>query len=139
MDQSAKQWRFDKDPNSGYTTKPEDYIFNVTEWLSYSVAPGVRYCFNIGLDAYTFYLIKDEQFGGFSDWFPAWLQSLLGNVITFNSLYTKIKEATDAGNQVDALYWYGKLAYIIIDFEPIASTADEFDSSTSDDWWNRDS
>ena len=60
LNETIEVWNDDKDPDSGYTTLPEDYIFNVTEWLSYSVAPGIRYCFNIGLEGYTFYLIKDE-------------------------------------------------------------------------------
>ena len=83
LNSTLVQWKFDKDVHSGYNTTASDYVFNITSWLSYSVAPGIRYCFNIGLEAYTYYLIKDEQFGPFIDWFPAFLQNILGSVVTF--------------------------------------------------------
>lgn len=77
------QWDVDKNSSSGYKTTNADYLFNMTEWISYSIGPGVHYCFNIGLEGYTYGLTKEESFGGFIDWFPAWLQNLLGNVVTF--------------------------------------------------------
>lgn len=83
LNSTLVQWKNDTDPDSGYTTTAGDYIFNITEWLSYDVAPGIRYCFNIGLEGYTYYLKKAAVFSDFLDWFPAWLQNLLGNVVTF--------------------------------------------------------
>jgi len=62
----------------------EDYLFNITEWISYDLAPSSRYCIMTGIEAYGFVLTKQEQFDTFSDVFQAWLQSLLGNVLTFN-------------------------------------------------------
>jgi hypothetical protein len=137
LNQSLVQWKIDRDPESGYKTKPEDYLFNMTSWLSYSVAPGIRYCFNIGLDAYSYYLVKDEVFGGFVDWFPAWLQNLLGNTVTFSSLYEYIKDAHDTKNMPDAMFWYGRLVYIIFDFHPIDNKEDDldFNEDSGDPWW----
>jgi len=51
--------------------------------------------------------------------FPAWLQNLLGNVITLNAIYAKIEDAQYAGDDVALAYWYGRLIRIMIDFEPI--------------------
>ena len=112
----------------------------MTEWISYSVAPGIRYCFNIGLEGYSYYLIKDEQFGPFADWFPAWLQNLLGNVVTFDALYKKVKEASDTENWEDALFWYGRFASIVFEFEPLQddNIEIEFDSDTAQPWWLED-
>jgi len=134
---TLEQWKLDQDPESNYTTTAEDYLFNVTEWISYSVAPGIRYCFNIGLEGYTYYLVKDEQFGPFADWFPAWLQNLLGSVVTFDQLYKLIKAASDSGNKEDEIFWYGRLAFIILDFKPLkkADAEIEFDSETAKPWW----
>jgi len=73
----------------------------------------------VGLEVWQYYRIKDEQFGGWTDWFPAWLQNLLGNVITFNALYEKIDEATQAEDEIAMLYWYGRLFNLFIDFDPI--------------------
>ena len=51
--------------------------------------------------------------------FAAWLQNLLGNVITFNKLYEKIEEAKEAGNMREIYYWYGRFATLFINFDPI--------------------
>lgn len=94
-------------------------MFDSAEWVSYSLAPSSRYCFTVGLEGWAFYRIKDSQFGGWKDWFPAWLQNLLGNVITFNALYEKIVDAVDAEDLIAQVYWYGRIANLFIDFEPI--------------------
>ena len=73
----------------------------------------------VGLEGWQYYRVKDEQFGGWTDWFPAWLQNLLGNVITFNALYEKIADATEAEDEIAMLYWYGRLFNLFVDFDPI--------------------
>lgn len=70
-----------------------DYVFNTTHWISYELAPASRYCVSTGLESYLWGLRKSELFDTFGDVFQGWLQNLLGNVITFNSLYKKIEEA----------------------------------------------
>jgi hypothetical protein len=53
---------------------------------------------------------------------------LLGNVITFNSLYKKIEEATEAENQKEIYFWYGRFTILFIDFEPLVEESlDELD------------
>lgn len=113
----------------------------MTEWISYSIGPGVHYCFNIGLEGYTYGLTKEEHFNGFIDWFPAFLQNLLGNVVTFQALYEKIDEATKAANWNEAMYWYGRWAVLVFDFEPIPINDEEleFDSGDNVPWWLADS
>ena len=101
----------------------EDYLFNITEWISYDLAPSSRYCIMTGIEAYGFVLTKQEQFDSFSDVFQAWLQSLLGNVITFNNLYGKIEEAIAAENKKEMYYWYGRFATLFINFDPIETDA----------------
>ena len=51
---------------------------------------------------------------------------MLGNVITFNSLYKKIEEATEAENTKEIYFWYGRFAILFIDFEPLVE--DDIDS-----------
>ena len=105
-----------------------DYILNTTSWISFSLAPSSRYCFTSVLEMYKWYLVKDEQFEGFGDVFAAWLQNLLGNVITFNSLYKKINEANEAENMREVYYWYGRFFTLFINFEPIEDdTLDDLD------------
>jgi len=61
----------------------EDYIFDTTHWISYSIAPASRYCYSIGLDGWAYVTTKIDQFHAFADVGLAWLQSMLGNSITF--------------------------------------------------------
>lgn len=44
---------------------------------------------------------------------------MLGNVITFNAIYEKINDAVEADDVIAQLYWYGRIANLFIDFEPI--------------------
>lgn len=68
----------------------QEKLYNITHWTSYSLAPSSRYCVTSGLELYVWGLNKSQQFESFSDVFAAWLQNLLGNVLTFNQLYEKI-------------------------------------------------
>ena len=97
----------------------EDYIFNTTYWISYDLAPSSRYCTMGVLEMYTWFLFKQTQFDSFGDVFAAWLQNLLGNAITLNTLYERIQEADEAGNKREIMYWYGRFATIFINFDPI--------------------
>ena len=105
----------------------QDYLFNTTEWISYSLAPSSRYCVMTGLEGWGWVRIKQEQFDGFSSLFQAWLQNLLGNVITFNSIYKKIEEAQEAGNDKEVYFWYGRFTTLFINFEPIKDDHIDFD------------
>lgn len=71
----------------------QEYIFNTTTWVSYDLAPSSRYCIAATLEFYAFGMFKASQFESLGDIFAAWLQSLLGNVITMNKMVTKIEEA----------------------------------------------
>ena len=51
----------------------QDYIFNTTEWISYSLAPSSLYCFMSSLEGYSWYMHKRSQFEAFGDVFAAWL------------------------------------------------------------------
>lgn len=48
-------------------------------------------------------------------------------MITFNSLYKKIEEATEAENTKEIYFWYGRFTILFIDIEPIIEEGeDEF-------------
>ena len=104
----------------------ESYIFNTTYWISYSLGPASRYCFMVGLEGYYWGWTKVEIYDGFVDGFLAWLENLLGNVITFNALYNKITDAADSDNLREQVYWYGRLCTLIINFDPIPEDQLEF-------------
>ena len=110
-----------------------DYVYNTTSWISFNLAPSSRYCVMSGLEGYSWTLLKRSQFSSFGEVFEAWLQNLLGNVITFNSLYKKIEEAEEAGNTREVYYWYGRFTILFIDFEPIEDDEADFDTNFDDD------
>jgi len=113
-----------------------DYVLETTSWISYSLAPASSGCYMTGLELYKWYLTKKQQFDNFGDVFTAWLQNLLGNVITFNSLYKKVKEANDAENWRETYYWYGRFTTLFINFEPIEDdTLGDLDEFQDDDDW----
>ena len=115
-----------QDEEIAAATSNQEYVFNTTEWISYSLAPSSLHCFRTSLEGFSWFLAKQSQFSAFGDIFAAWLQSLLGNVITFNSLYKKIEEATEAGNTKEIYFWYGRFAILFIDFQPLVE--DDIDS-----------
>ena len=111
----------------------KEYIFETTEWISYDLAPSSRYCMSTIMDGYSWGLRKSEQFNSWGDVFEAWLQSLLGNVITFQKLYDKIKESSDLENPRESFYWYGRFSTLFINFEPIEEEhLDGFDDDGTD-------
>ena len=125
------QWANESNPDYGNT---REQVFDRTEWISYNLAPASRYCFMTGLDVVSFVRLKDEQFGGFSEILPAWLQNLLGNVITLNSIQKKIDDAKLANDTVALCYWYGRLFNILLVFDPIE--VDDFEDGYDEgaDW-----
>ena len=80
---------------------------------------------------YVWYLRKSEQFEDWGDVFAAWLQNLLGNVITFQKLHDKIEAADQAGNVRESYYWYGRFTTLFINFEPIKE--DDFEDEEFED------
>lgn len=77
------------------------FLFDTTKWISYTLAPSSRYCYVTVLEGWEYYDEKKEQFPrGFDDWFPAWLQSVLGDVVTVNSIRNKLSEATSLEDRV---------------------------------------
>ena len=122
LNETRIQQANESNPDYGNT---REEVFDITEWISYQLAPSTRYCFMSTLEVYQFGQLKDQQFGGFSDILPAWLQNLLGNVITLNSIQKKIDDAKLANDTVALYYWYGRLMNILVVFDPIVM--DEFE------------
>lgn len=74
-----------------------------------------------------------NQFNGTSGYFTAWVQNVLGNVITVNSLMTKIEDAKEINDTVAVYYWYGRLANVMFIFDPVEETFEEEDIPAFDD------
>lgn len=108
-------WKNETHP--AYDNRTEQ-IFDTAWWISYSLAPMSGYCFLSNLEVISFIQLKDEQFGGLSGYFPAWMQNTLGNVITINLVLGKVEDAKEVNDTVAKYYWYGRLANIMFVFDP---------------------
>lgn len=80
---TRQQWQNESNPDYG---NRREEIFDSAHWISYSLAPGSRYCFMTSLESVMFVQHKTTQFDGFGELLPAWLQNLMGNIITLNAI-----------------------------------------------------
>ena len=56
MNNTLIAWEGIKNGTYNYTMgeKAEHYLFNTTEWISFDLAPDMRYCYGIGLDVWQY-------------------------------------------------------------------------------------
>ena len=57
------------------------------------------------------------------DWFQAFLQNLVGNILTINNLYSRVLVANDEGDTQMVLYICGRIFYFAAKFEPLEEAA----------------
>ena len=105
--------------NPSPTSKTEDYVFNITKTISASTSDAVSQCFSTSISVYTFYLVQKALFPDGLSYFSAFLQNLIGNIITFNSIYQNIVTAQTANKTNDVYFYIGKLMNLIITVKPI--------------------
>ena len=97
-------------------------LFDTTYWISYSIAPSSQFCVESVLDIYLYVYNQTKVFNNITYWLINALQNLLANAITYNLIYEKIVQAQNANDTVAEMYWYGRLTYLIIIFEPMNFT-----------------
>jgi hypothetical protein len=71
------------------------------------------------VDVYIYYLAQIEIFESWLNWGEAFLQNMVGNIISFNNLFTKMAIATENEDQKLVWFIWGRLSYKTLDFEPI--------------------
>lgn len=123
LEQSLEEFNQTQQNWTAYNeTTGKDKLFDTTKWISYSVGPSSRYCAMSGFDLYFYIHNQSEVFGNFSAWIPAALQNLLSNVLTYNQIYQKIVAAQQANDTITLYYWYGRLSYLVLIFDPVTTT-----------------
>lgn len=73
--------------SSNGTKRQEDYVFNMTRVISNSTADAAGDCYLAGYDVFFYYYLKSTGFIDAMDYLSAFLQNLIGNIISFNSIY----------------------------------------------------
>lgn len=63
--------------------------------------------------------MRKAQFPTWIDFLEAFLQNLVGNILTFNNIYQNIMQANDSGKISDVYFYLGRLTFLIIYFDPI--------------------
>ena len=94
-------------------------LTNTSYIVSGSFAEAYLYCHLTVVDGYTYYLAESEKYASDLDWYQAFLQNMIGNIITINNLYNRIIIADENEDQLLMYYIFGKIFYNLAKFEPI--------------------
>jgi hypothetical protein len=94
-------------------------VRNVSQLISREYAESYLYCHLTVVDGYVFYLSEQEKYNSTLDYFQAYLQNMIGNIITINNLYNRIIIAEENEDQQLIYFILGKIFYNLADFEPI--------------------
>jgi hypothetical protein len=94
-------------------------VFNVTKVISNSTADAVGECYTTLFNVFTFTKMRAALFNDGVGVMTAFLQNLIGNILNFNTIYTNILNANEAGKMSDVYFFMGRLTYLIIYFDPI--------------------
>jgi len=91
----------------------------MTAVVSSSGAAATGECYTTGYSLQKYILMKKKQFATFNIFMQSFLQSMVGNILNFNTLYNNILAAEKSGNMGAVYFYYGRLVYLITYFNPI--------------------
>lgn len=63
--------------------------------------------------------MKKKQFGSIDIFITSFLQSMVGNIMNFNTLYNNILANEKSENMGAVYFYYGRLVYLLVYFNPI--------------------
>jgi hypothetical protein len=96
-----------------------DNIFNMTELVA-NVSNHMTVCTSSLENLYFYYQNKKLLFATLTDYFLAFFQNLLANVLNIYSVYGQLKtDSTTTPNRTDVFYQTGRLMIMLLDFEPL--------------------
>ena len=85
-EQNETRLMLDNDTDSTAT----NYLTNTSAIISGSFAEAYLYCHLTIVDGYNYYLAESEKYESDLDWYQAFLQNMIGNIITINNLYNRV-------------------------------------------------
>ena len=100
-------------------TSAVSYLTNTSKIISGSFAEAYLYCHLTVVVGYNYYLSEAEKYESDLDWYQAFLQNMIGNIITINNLYNRVLIADENEDQLLMYYIFGKIFYNLAKFEPI--------------------
>jgi len=113
------QYTDSKWDEAGETGDYEAAIFNTTRLISGTFASSIGDCASSVFEAIVYTENQLALFDGINDWLTAFLQNLIGNIITFNSIYQSIVTAQESQDYETLYYYIGRIFFLIIDFGPL--------------------
>jgi hypothetical protein len=102
-----------------------DYTFNVTQLISGSIAQFSQTCSLASIEIAESVIQWLMSFGSVTNWVLSFLQNMLGNVIAFQKIYDLINTDLATGNIADAYYQFGRIANLLLVFEPVVTATPE--------------
>mmetsp|Transcript_13328 Transcript_13328/g.22646 ORF Transcript_13328/g.22646 Transcript_13328/m.22646 type:complete len:111 (+) Transcript_13328:580-912(+) len=82
-------------------------------------------------DGYILYLSEQEKYPSQLNWFQAFIQNMVGNLIPITNLYNKILVFQENQDQEQTSLRLGQIFYLLADFEPI--DLEELEASLEDE------
>lgn len=71
------------------------------------------------VDGYNYVQQQNALFPNGTEAFQAFLQNIVGQIITLNNIYSRIVTAVDNNDQKLIVFLTGRIVYLIAKFEPI--------------------
>lgn len=98
------------------------------------MAPSTDNCFGSFIELYESAADQGSKFSGIGSWVAALVQNLLSNVNSITQIQEKMQAATQSNDTIALQFWRGRLANIVIVFDPIPT--DDY-QVTPTSLWNK--
>ena len=82
----------------------EDVVFNTTGTLSGHLPDAIYYCYFLPSTAYTLWTKHYQTFNDLKDFEGAFIQNIMGNILTFVDIYDKTYYAAENGDFLAVVY-----------------------------------
>ena len=102
-----------------WLTETYDTLRVYSKIISDQFAPAYLNCHLMVVDGYDYYLSEKKVFKDWNSYSQAFLQNMVGQLISINDIITKVQAATESGNNAQVLNYYGKAFYLLMQVEPL--------------------
>ena len=101
------------------------------EWQAFlqTIATAYRNCHLTVVDGYNYVQQQNALFPNGTEAFQAFLQNIVGQIITLNNIYARIVTAVDNNDQKLIVFLTGRIFYLVAKFEPIEATGFSFEEN----------
>ena len=106
-------------------------MFNFTADVSNSGANAIGECYSTVYSLVKYGETRFTQFDGLTPLMAGFVQNIVGNVLNFNSIYQNIINASKSGRTTDVYFYFGRLVYLLMEFQPVQVISQNTQSTPS--------